>query len=99
MPEGVALARDLVGPAMESVIARLTPDVVAYALEAGCRWVSLREKDLPQDEQILLARTLLPMVRAHGAKLMLHGEAELAKLAGIDGVHLPRASIPFRPAR
>ena len=27
MPEGVALARDLVGPAMESAIARLTPDV------------------------------------------------------------------------
>jgi hypothetical protein len=27
MPEGVALARDLVGPAMEPVIARLTPDV------------------------------------------------------------------------
>ena len=25
MPEGVALARDLVGPAMESAIARLTP--------------------------------------------------------------------------
>ena len=31
MPEGVALARDLVGPAMESVIARLTPDVRAVA--------------------------------------------------------------------
>ena len=27
MPEGVALARDLVGPAMEAAIARLTPDV------------------------------------------------------------------------
>ena len=27
MPEGVALARDLVGPAMESAIGRLTPDV------------------------------------------------------------------------
>src|SRR3984885_16319300 len=27
MPEGVALARDLVGPAMESAISRLTPDV------------------------------------------------------------------------
>ena len=31
MPEGVALARDLVGPAMESAIARLTPDVRAVA--------------------------------------------------------------------
>jgi len=31
MPEGVTLARDLVGPAMESAIARLTPDVRAVA--------------------------------------------------------------------
>jgi hypothetical protein len=31
MPEAVALARDLVGPAMESAIARLTPDVRAVA--------------------------------------------------------------------
>src|ERR1700747_1134694 len=31
MPEGVALARDLVGPAMEAAIARLTPDVRAVA--------------------------------------------------------------------
>jgi geranylgeranyl diphosphate synthase type I len=31
MPEGVTLARDLVGPAMESAIARLTPDVRVVA--------------------------------------------------------------------
>jgi thiamine-phosphate pyrophosphorylase len=32
--------------------------IVAAVLEAGCRWVSLREKDLPRDEQVLLARAL-----------------------------------------
>ncbi|MGA9322695.1 MAG: thiamine phosphate synthase [Xanthobacteraceae bacterium] len=53
--------------------------VVAAALAAGCRWVSVREKDLPPDEQILLARSLLPLAHANGAKLMLHGEAQLAK--------------------
>jgi len=62
--------------------------IVATALAAGCRWVSLREKDLPADEQVLLARTLAPIVRARAAKLMLHGEASLAQLAGADGVHL-----------
>jgi thiamine-phosphate pyrophosphorylase len=63
--------------------------IVAAALEAGCGWVSLREKDLPQDEQVILARSLLPMTRACGARLLLHGEASLAKRAGTDGVHLP----------
>jgi thiamine-phosphate pyrophosphorylase len=63
--------------------------VVAAALEAGCRWVSLREKDLPEDEQVLLARSLILLARRHGAKLIVHGEASLAKRVGTDGVHLP----------
>ena len=68
--------------------------VVAAVLGAGCRWVSLREKDLPEDEQIILARQLLPRVRAASARLLLHGEARLAMLAGTDGVHLPSGSNP-----
>jgi thiamine-phosphate pyrophosphorylase len=62
--------------------------IVAAALGAGCRWISLREKDLPPDEQILLARSLLPRARAKGAKLVMHSDAALAVRAGADGVHL-----------
>jgi len=69
-------------------------EIVAAALTAGCRWVSLREKDLPEDEQVPLLRALLPIARRHDARLMLHGEARLAKLAGADGVHLPSGSDP-----
>jgi thiamine-phosphate pyrophosphorylase len=49
----------------------------------------VREKDLPDDEQVPLLRGLLPLAHKHGARLVLHGEAALAKLAGADGVHLP----------
>jgi len=63
-------------------------DVVAAALAAGCRWVSLREKDLSEDDQVALLRTLLPIARRSGARVMLHGDAALAKAAGADGVHL-----------
>src|SRR5580704_3470590 len=69
-------------------------DVVARALAAGCRWVSLREKDLPEDDQIALARTLAQLTRRHGARLSVHGDAALAKACGADGVHLPSASDP-----
>lgn len=68
--------------------------LVAAVVGAGCRWVSLREKDLPEDEQIILARQLLPRTRTAGARLLLHGEAKLAELAGTDGVHLPSGSDP-----
>jgi thiamine-phosphate pyrophosphorylase len=67
-------------------------DTVAAALAAGCRWVSVREKDLSQDEQIALVRTLLPIARRHRACLTVHGEAALAQACSADGVHLPAGS-------
>jgi thiamine-phosphate pyrophosphorylase len=73
---------------------RPLPEVVGLALAAGCRWVSVREKDLPEDEQIALVRTLLPMTRRHGARLTLHGDPALAKICGADGVHLAAGSDP-----
>lgn len=63
-------------------------EVVGAALAAGCRWVSVREKDLPEDDQIALVRLLLPIARRNGARLTLHGDAALAKAAGADGVHV-----------
>jgi thiamine-phosphate pyrophosphorylase len=71
-------------------------EVVTAALVAGCRWVSVREKDLSADDQVALARTLLPAARRHGARLTLHGDAALAKACGADGVHLPSGSDPAR---
>jgi thiamine-phosphate pyrophosphorylase len=63
-------------------------EVVGAALAAGCRWVSVREKDLPEEDQIALVRLLLPIARRNGARLTLHGDAALAKAAGADGVHV-----------
>jgi thiamine-phosphate pyrophosphorylase len=54
----------------------------------------LREKDLPEGDQIALARMLLPMARRHTARLCVHGDAALAQACGADGVHLPSGSNP-----
>jgi thiamine-phosphate pyrophosphorylase len=73
---------------------RTLVEVVAASLTSGCRWVSVREKDLPDGEQIALARMLAPMVWRHGGKLSLHGTPELAQAVKADGVHLPAGSDP-----
>ena len=69
-------------------------DIVRAALAAGCRWMSVREKDLSDGDQIALALTLLPIARRHDARLTLHGDAALAKACGSDGVHLPAGGDP-----
>jgi thiamine-phosphate pyrophosphorylase len=67
-------------------------EVIAAALDGGCRWVSLREKDLSEDEQVALARQIIPIARRYGACLTVHGPPELAEHAHADGVHLPSGS-------
>jgi thiamine-phosphate pyrophosphorylase len=63
--------------------------IVTAVLNAGCRWISVREKDLPAAEQVALTRELLAIARDFRAVLTLHGNAALAKSSGADGVHLP----------
>lgn len=64
-------------------------DVVGQACAAGCRWVSLREKDLSAVEQQELFAQLRAATRPFDVTLTLHGEPGLALAAGADGVHLP----------
>ena len=63
-------------------------DVAELAFLAGCRWLSLREKDLPPAEQSFLLRELLQRAVRHHAKVTLHGDAQLARDGGAHGVHL-----------
>ena len=63
-------------------------DILAASFAAGCRWASVREKDLPLGEQVALAQRLLTVARDWNAWLTLHGDPALALEAGLDGVHL-----------
>lgn len=65
-------------------------DVAAAAFAAGCRWLSLREKDLDPAERLALAGRLAALGRAHGATVTVHGDMAAARAA--DGVHLARDS-------
>ncbi|MEA2936418.1 MAG: thiamine-phosphate pyrophosphorylase, partial [Variibacter sp.] len=67
-------------------------DILAAAFEAGCRWASVREKDLPAGEQVALARELHAVARKWNSRLTLHGDPALAKEADVDGVHLSAGS-------
>jgi thiamine-phosphate pyrophosphorylase len=73
--------------------------VVDAALAAGARWISIREKDLSKSEQLSAAKRLLPVARRRGAVLLLHGDAEIAAAAGLDGVHLGADGDPVAARR
>jgi thiamine-phosphate pyrophosphorylase len=75
--------------------ARRPLDEVAEAIFAGgCRWLSLREKDLPAAERRALLNALVLIGRRWKATVTVHEDVEAAVMAGAGGVHLPSAGHP-----
>jgi thiamine-phosphate pyrophosphorylase len=68
--------------------------IVTAVLNAGCRWISVREKDLPDAEQFSLVQELLPLAHDFQAVLTLHGSIAVAQASGAGGVHLAADSNP-----
>lgn len=64
---------------------------VSKAVEAGVNAVQLREKDLPEEELLHLARRLREATRGR-ALLIVNGSLTVALQSGADGLHLPEAS-------
>ena len=77
------------------------PDAVRQVVAAGGPEVAilLRDRSLPPDELRRWTTQLLPLCRATGSLLLVHGNPQVAKETGADGVHLPEDGPPVEAAR
>ena len=64
-------------------------EIAAAAFAGGCRWFSLREKDLPAEQRRALLAELVALGRRYRATVMAHDDIEAVLATGADGVHLP----------
>ena len=69
------------------------------AIEGGLRLIQLREKDWPVARLTKLTQKLLPQARAASVRVLLNGDATLARQLGCDGVHWPAANLLAARAR
>ncbi len=69
------------------------------ALARGLRLIQIREKTLPADALSALAGRAMVLARAHGATVLLNGDAGLAARAGVPGLHLSASSLMALQAR
>ena len=60
----------------------------------GCRWFSLREKDLPAAERRTLLSALVALGRHWEATVTVHEDVDAAAMCGAAGVHLRSAGNP-----
>ncbi len=69
-------------------------DIAAAAFAGGCRWLSLREKDLPAAERRDLLRRLVALGRSWGAVVGVHEDVAAARAEGAGAIHLPDGTSP-----
>jgi thiamine-phosphate pyrophosphorylase len=74
--------------------ARPLEEVAEAIFAGGCRWLSLREKDLPAAERRGLLSSLVMLGRRWDATVTVHEDVDAAAQAGAYGVHLPSAGNP-----
>ncbi|MGH7110480.1 MAG: thiamine phosphate synthase [Stellaceae bacterium] len=68
--------------------------IAEAAFLGGCRWFSLREKDLPAEERRALLAALVALGRRFGAVVTAHEDLEAVTATGAGGVHLPAGASP-----
>ncbi len=64
-------------------------EVAAAAFDGGCRWVSIREKDIAELERRRLAEDILRRAEPYKARVGVHEDVKLAASLGLRGLHLP----------
>lgn len=72
---------------------------LAAALAGGVRHILLREKDLPTDQLISLARRIRQQTDPVGAFLLISERIDVALCVKAAGVHLPQAAISTQSAK
>ncbi|ATX83000.1 thiamine-phosphate diphosphorylase [Mariprofundus ferrinatatus] len=73
-------------------------EAVEPALKGGVDAVLLREKGLSSAKLLALASGLRAATAAHGARLYIHTQADIAGAVGADGVHVASGDIGNIPA-
>jgi thiamine-phosphate pyrophosphorylase len=69
------------------------------ALEAGCKWVQLRIKNMPHDLILKYATEANKICNQYGAKLIVNDHPGIALEAGAHGIHLGLEDMPIAKAR
>lgn len=73
--------------------------VAEAAFAGGCRWLSLREKDLDAPSRRALLRRVVEIGRRFGATVMVHEDVDAAIAVQAKGVHLPSGMSPAAARR
>jgi thiamine-phosphate pyrophosphorylase len=65
-------------------------EIVAQALQAGCRWIMVREKDLATAELVPIVNALVTVGNDFGATISINNDFTAASICKVRAVHMPQ---------
>jgi thiamine-phosphate pyrophosphorylase len=69
-------------------------DLAAAYLRGGVRFLQLRAKAMPGDALLATASAVVQLAHQHRARIFINDRADIARLAGADGVHVGQDDLP-----
>ncbi len=78
---------------------RTLPQVVEEAIEGGATFIQIREKNLPYEEFIKLAKEVKRVTDQYHVPYVVNDEVDIAKLIDADGVHIGQSDKELTEAR
>ena len=78
---------------------RTLPEVVEEALQGGATFVQIREKNMPQEELVRLAKAVKAVTDRYHVPYVVNDEVEIAKRIDADGVHIGQSDKELTAAR
>ena len=78
---------------------RTLPEVVKEALEGGATFMQIREKELPYEEFLTLAKEVKKVTDAYHVPYVVNDEVEIARAIDADGVHIGQSDKALTEAR
>lgn len=74
-------------------------EAIVHVLEAGCKWIQLRVKNLEEQEIISIAKEAKKLCEKHQATLIINDYVKIAKEINADGVHIGLNDMSVAEAR
>jgi thiamine-phosphate pyrophosphorylase len=69
------------------------PDHISCAISAGADWIQIREKDMPANELLALARSVVSET-SKNVRILVNDRLDVALAVGAAGIHLGEQSFP-----
>ncbi len=78
---------------------RTLPEVIREALEGGATFIQIREKELPYEEFLALAKEVKKVTDEFRVPYVVDDEVEIAKCIDADGVHIGQSDKALEETR